>query len=70
MFFSIKFIGKGANARSESLSAAQKFLLFYFQDGLSDRIKRVLNDCWDKRDAHGGIADPKGLTGQAIWGRF
>ena len=34
------------------------------KDGIGERIRRILTDCWDRRDASGGIADPDGNTGK------
>ena len=39
----------------------------HFQDSsaqLSERIRNVLNNCWENMDAEGGIADPDGRTGK------
>ncbi|XP_023331500.1 uncharacterized protein LOC111703703 isoform X2 [Eurytemora carolleeae] len=33
---------------------------------LSERIRNVLNNCWENMDAEGGIADPDGRTGVKI----
>jgi hypothetical protein len=38
---------------------------FIVQDGINERIRNVLNNCWEKRDSKGGIADPQGQTGEA-----
>jgi hypothetical protein len=33
------------------------------QEVLGERIRQVLDDCWERRDSSGGIADPHGNTG-------
>jgi hypothetical protein len=38
---------------------------FVVQDGINERIRNVLNNCWEKQDSKGGIADPQGQTGEA-----
>ena len=40
------------------------------QDVLNERIREVLNDCWDRRDPSGGMADPLPNTGQKGLGLF
>ena len=40
------------------------------QDVLNERIWEVLNDCWDRRDPSGGMADPLPNTGQKGLGLF
>ncbi len=37
---------------------------YFYKDGIGERIRRILTDCWDRRDASGGIADPDGNTGK------
>jgi hypothetical protein len=47
-----------------SLSCYVMFLTVFHKDGIGERIRRILTDCWDRRDASGGIADPEGNTGK------
>ncbi len=37
--------------------------IFITKDGIGERIRKVLDDCWERRDSSGGIADPEGNTG-------
>ena len=40
------------------------------QEVISERIWGILQDCWDRRDANGGLADPEDNTGKIVFKKF